>query len=104
MTDSQGIEHRLAVAICYESWLPWLPQYHAREPVDAICHLIYDGDFADYPVYTERMLAAIRLRAIETRTWQLVCSCWAGSAIIDPRGRIVKELPREPGILRTDRL
>lgn len=102
--DSQGIERRLAVAICYESWLPWLPHYYATESVDAIVHLIYDGDFANYPIYTERMLGAIQLRAIETRTWQLVCSSWAGTAVIDPSGRIVKQLPPQPGVLRTNLL
>jgi len=47
---------------------------------------------------------AYSLRAIETRKWQLVCSCWAGSTIIDPRGKIIKQLPPEAGILRTDQL
>jgi len=102
ITDSNARKHQLAVAICYESWLPWLPQYRTKKPVIAICHLIYDGDFAGYTAYTDRMLASIRLRAIETRTWQLVCSCWAGSAIIDPRGRIVAQLTPVAGVLRND--
>jgi apolipoprotein N-acyltransferase len=103
-TDSHGMLRTVAVAICYESWLPWLPQYHCEEPLDAICHLAYDGDFKDHPEYTQRMLLTIRLRAIETRTWQLVCSHYAGTAVIDPRGRIVKQLPPGPGVLRTDQL
>jgi apolipoprotein N-acyltransferase len=103
-TDSKGIERRLGIAICYESWLPWLPQYHTSEPIDALVHLAYDGDFDSFPVYTQRMLGAIQLRAIETRTWHLVCSTWAGTALIDPRGRIVKQLAAKPGILRTDEL
>ncbi|HAC92287.1 MAG TPA: hypothetical protein DCF63_16910 [Planctomycetaceae bacterium] len=102
--DRSGKKRRIAVAICYESWLPWLPQYHCNEPLDAICHLAYDGDFKDHPEYTQRMLLTIRLRAIETRTWQLVCSHFAGTAVIDPRGRIVKQLPPGPGVLRTDRM
>jgi apolipoprotein N-acyltransferase len=103
-TDHSGATCRIAVAICYESWFPWLPQYHCEEPLDAICHLAYDGDFKDHPEYTQRMLLTIRLRAIETRTWQLVCSHYAGTAVIDPRGRIVKQLPPGPGVLRTDQL
>jgi apolipoprotein N-acyltransferase len=102
--DRHGNQRRVAVAICYESWFPWLPQYHCKEPLDAICHLAYDGDFKDHPEYTQRMLLTIRLRAIETRTWQLVCSHYAGTAVIDPRGRIVKQLPPGPGVLRTDQL
>lgn len=103
-TDRSGVTRKIAVAICYESWLPWLPQYHCDEPLDAICHLAYDGDFKEHPEYTQRMLLTIRLRAIETRTWQLVCSHYAGTAVIDPRGRIVKQLPPGPGVLRTDQL
>jgi apolipoprotein N-acyltransferase len=103
-SDASGMTRTVAVAICYESWLPWLPQYHCEEPLDAICHLAYDGDFKDHPEYTQRMLLTIRLRAIETRTWQLVCSHYAGTAVIDPRGRIVKQLPPGPGVLRTDQL
>jgi apolipoprotein N-acyltransferase len=102
MTDCNARRHRLGIAICYESWQPWLPQYHSKEKLDAICHLVYDGDFADYPVYTDRMLATIRMRAIETRSWQLVCSTWSGSAVIDPRGNIVKRLGPVQGVLRTD--
>jgi len=101
-TDSAGKTRKIAVSICYESWQPWLPQYHSNEKLDAICHLVYDGDFADYPVYVDRMLATIRMRAIETRTWQLVCSTWSGSAVIDPRGNIVKRLGPVQGVLRTD--
>ncbi|MBX3420925.1 MAG: hypothetical protein KF752_05135 [Pirellulaceae bacterium] len=102
--DRNGVTRKIAVAICYESWLPWLPQYHCQEPLDAICHLAYDGDFKDHPEYTQRMLLTIRLRAIETRTWQLVCTHFSGTAVIDPRGRIVKQLPPGPGVLRTDEL
>jgi apolipoprotein N-acyltransferase len=90
-TDSQSVEHRIGVCICYESWLPWLPQYHTTERLDAICHLMYDADFADQPDYACSMLKTIQLRAIETRTWQLVCSCWAGTAVVDPRGQIVAQ-------------
>jgi apolipoprotein N-acyltransferase len=102
--DQTGKDRTIAVAICYESWFPWLPQYHCKEPLDAICHLAYDGDFKDHPEYTQRMLLTIRLRAIETRTWQLVCTHYSGTAVIDPRGRIVKQLPPGPGVLRTDQL
>ncbi|MBX3422841.1 MAG: hypothetical protein KF752_14905 [Pirellulaceae bacterium] len=103
-TDAGGHRKRSGVVICCESWLPWLPQYHCQEPLDAICHLAYDGDFKDHPEYTQRMLLTIRLRAIETRTWQLVCTHFSGTAVIDPRGRIVKQLPPGPGVLRTDEL
>jgi hypothetical protein len=28
-TDSAGKTRKIAVSICYESWQPWLPQYHS---------------------------------------------------------------------------
>jgi apolipoprotein N-acyltransferase len=102
LTDRLGKRHRIAVAICYESWLSWLPQYHSQENLDAICHLVYDGSYVKFPLVNQRMLQSIRLRAIESRTWQLVCSYHASSAIIDPRGRIVAQLPRGQSVLRTD--
>lgn len=98
--DNTGAERRIAVVICYESWQPWLPQYHTKGKVDAICHLSYDADFWQYPAYHDRMLRVVRLRAIETRTWQLLCNYWSGSAVIDPTGSVVMMLPSESGILR----
>lgn len=102
--DQQGVTRKIAVSICYESWFPWLPQYHLNEPLDAICHLAYDGRFDNHPEYVQRMLLAVRLRAIETRTWQIVCTYFRGTAVIDPRGRIVAQLGFSSGVLRTDQL
>ena len=102
--DRAGVERTIAAAVCYESWHPWLPQFHQTEPLDAIVYMMYDGDFVDHPELIQRQLLSVRLRAIETRTWNLVCSTWRGTAIIDPRGRIVKELPPVAGVLRTDEL
>ncbi len=101
--DSQsGRRCTIAVAVCYESWCPWLPQYQDSTGVDAICHIASGSDFVREPELTRRMLNAIRLRAIETRRWQLVCSQFRGSAIVDPRGRISKQLGLESAVLRTD--
>ncbi len=97
-----GREVSLAVSICFESHLPWLPQYDRVNKADAIVHLMYDGDFTNYSEWTERQLLACRCRAIESRTWNLVCSTWDGSVIIDPRGKIVGRLPAVSGVLRTD--
>ncbi len=103
-SDQQGTLHTIAAAVCYESWHPWLPQFRKDERVEAIVYVMYDGDFADYPELFQRQLLSVRMRAIETRTWNLVCSSWRGTAIIDPRGRIVKQLPAIAGVLRSDHL
>ncbi len=96
--DRAGNRHSIAVAVCYESFFPWLPQYHDQE-VDAIVHLVYDGDTAAHPSVIERHVRACQYRAIETRKWNLVCSTWTGSAIIDPSGKIVAQLPTKAGVL-----
>jgi len=100
--DRQGFRRTIAVAVCYESLLPWLPQYRDGTDVDAIVHLVYDGNTADHPGMMQRHLRACQYRAIETRKWNLVCSTWSGTAIIDPVGRIVQQLPAVAGVLRTD--
>lgn len=101
-TTERGQAVRIAASVCYESHLPWLPQFDPTHGADAIVHLMYDGDFSEHPEWTERQLLACRYRAIESRTWNLVCSTWDGSAVIDPRGRVVSRLPARPGVLRSD--
>ena len=100
--DRQHQEQVIAVSICYESFLPWLPQYRQSRPAQAIIHLVYDGASADHPGLLQRQILACRYRAIETRKWNLVCSTWSGSTIIDPTGKLVAQLPATAGVLRTN--
>ncbi len=102
--DRDGNLRNIAVSVCYESLLPWLPQYRASSTVDAIIHIVYDGNSADHPGMMERHIRACQFRAIETRKWNLACSTWAGTAIVDPTGKIVRQLPPVVGVLRTDTL
>ena len=102
--DLRGNQHWIAVSVCYESLLPWLPQYRESSTVDAIIHIIYDGNSAEHPGMMQRHIRACQFRAIETRKWNLVCSTWAGTSLIDPTGRIVRQLPPVAGVLRTDTL
>ena len=91
---------KLAIAVCYEAYLPRLPQYRQTSGADAIVHLIYDGIFADHPAWSQRLLQACRYRAIESRKWNLCCTTWSGSAIIDARGKVVNRLDCVAGVLR----
>jgi len=100
--DRDGKERSIAVSVCYESLLPWLPQYRRCATADAIVHMVYDGNTAEHPSMMQRHIRACQYRAIETRKWNLVCSTWAGSVIIDPSGTIVAQLPATPGVLRSD--
>ena len=87
------------VAICYESWLPWLDQFSHRANGEVIVHLAYDGEFSASPGYAERLVSVIRMRAIETRKWQVLCSTWSGSCVVAPNGSVCKRLPAIPGVL-----
>ena len=100
--DLSGQRRAIAVSVCYESFFPWLPQYNTESSVDAIIHILYDGNSVDHPQLLQHQIDACRFRAIETRKWNLVCSTWAGTAIIDPKGQIVRQLPPVAGVLRTD--
>lgn len=100
--DQQDKKRSIAVSICYESFLPWLLQYRDSANADAIVHLVYDGSTVAYPSVIQRQILACQYRAIETRKWNLVCSTWTGSAIIDPSGKIVSQLPAIAGTLRSD--
>lgn len=100
--DRRGRDKTIAVSICYEAFLFWLPQYRGCQDVDAIVHLVYDGGWRDHREVIERQILACRYRAIETGKWNLVCSTWSGTAVIDPAGRIVRQLPPEAGVLRSN--
>lgn len=99
-----GTPIRIAASICYESYLPWLPQFRQSHDADAIVHMTYDGHFAHHDGYPLIQQWVCQYRAIETRKWNLLCASFAGSAIIDPAGRIVARLGSEPGTLCTTRL
>jgi apolipoprotein N-acyltransferase len=100
--DQHNKERKIAVSICYEAFLFWLPQYQDPGDVEAIVHLVYDGVCHNHREVIQRQILACRYRAIETRTWNLVCYTWTGTAIIDPAGRIVAQIPSEPAVLRSD--
>ncbi len=95
-------EQTIAVSVCYESFLFWLPQYGKQATVDAIVHLVYDGGWYKHRGVIQRQILACRYRAIETRKWNLVCSTWTGTTIIDPRGRVLHSLSSKPGVLRSN--
>jgi apolipoprotein N-acyltransferase len=91
---------RLGVSICYEMHFPWLPQYEVRNRPDVIVHLNNESWYKEYPGQHGHGTWACQYRAIETRTWQLVCATWTKSAVIDPTGKVVQILPASPGVLR----
>ncbi len=100
LKTKNGQTKKLAVVVCYELFLPGLPQYRQSSDADAIVYLIYDGIFADHPAWSQRLLQECRYRAIESRKWNLCCTTWSGSAIIDARGNVVNRLDTTAAVLR----
>ena len=100
LKTKNGKTKKLAVAVCYELFLPGLPQYRQSSGADAVVYLVYDGIIADHPAWSERLLQACRYRAIESRKWNLCCTTWSGSAIIDARGNVVDRLDTTAAVLR----
>jgi apolipoprotein N-acyltransferase len=98
--DRAGRRVRIGVAICYEMHFPDLPQYHPDHRPDVIVHLNNESWYQGYPGMHTHGTWACQYRAIETRTWQLVCATWTRSAAIDPRGRLRAILPPRPAVLR----
>lgn len=96
-----GEPRRLAVSLCFEMHFPWLPQYRTYPAVDAIVHLTDESWFRGYPGHPLPGTWACQYRAIETRTWGLVCAAWAHTALIDPTGQIVALLNDEACVLDT---
>jgi apolipoprotein N-acyltransferase len=98
---ADGRPVRLAVAICYEMYFPWLPQFRPDSGADAVVHLASESWADGDPNLCQFETWTCQYRAIESRHWQLVCTTEGNSAIIDPSGAVRKLLVSEPGYLST---
>jgi|GEM_PF-3859188 apolipoprotein N-acyltransferase len=93
-------EVTIGVAIYRESHFPHLLQYHCGYQSDVIVHLLNEDKFAEtYPEMAWYATWDVQYRAIETRSWQVICSCSANSAIIDRRGKVRLLLGPGPGTI-----
>jgi apolipoprotein N-acyltransferase len=95
-----GRELNLGVSICYEMHFPGLPQYRTRNHPELLIHLNNESMYRAYPGEPGHGTWACQYRAIETRTWQLVCATWTRSVVIDPRGKVREILGPWPGTIR----
>jgi apolipoprotein N-acyltransferase len=100
LVTREGRDLSLGVSICYEIHFPWLPQYLAINRPDVMLHLNNESRYRDYPGQHGHGTWACQYRAIETRTWQIVCATWTRSAVIDPRGTVRVLLPAKSSTLR----
>ncbi|MBV9182626.1 MAG: apolipoprotein N-acyltransferase, partial [Acidobacteria bacterium] len=84
--------HRLGVFICYESAFPDLVRQFARQGADVLVNLSNDSYFG-HSEAREQHLALVRMRAVETRRFIIRSTNDGITAVIDPGGRVRKELP-----------
>ena len=98
--DRTGRKRTIVISVCYELHCPFSEHFSDKFRAEAIIHLVNDGLFRDCPEFTERQILACRSRAVETRSWNLLCSTLAGTVAVDPGGRIHQVLPSGAGILK----
>jgi apolipoprotein N-acyltransferase len=84
--------HRLGVFICYESAFPDLVRQFTKRGADVLVNLSNDGYFGHSEARVQHLLIA-RMRAVENRRFIIRATNDGITAVIDPAGRIIKELP-----------
>jgi len=84
--------HRLGVFICYESAFPHLVRQFAKAGADVLVNISNDGYFG-HTEAREQHLLLVQMRAVENRRFIIRATNDGLTAVIDPSGRIIKELP-----------
>src|SRR3954466_9394982 len=84
--------HRLGTFICYESAFPDLVRQFSRQGADVLVNLSNDAYFGPSEA-REQHLSLVRMRAVESRRYIIRSTNNGITAVIDPAGRIVKQLP-----------
>ncbi len=84
--------HRLGTFICYESAFPDLVRQFSRQGADVLINLSNDAYFGPSEA-REQHLSLVRMRAVESRRYIIRSTNNGITAVIDPAGRIVKQLP-----------
>jgi apolipoprotein N-acyltransferase len=83
---------RLGVLICYEAIFPELTRALVKEGAELLVNITNDAWFGRTSAPWQH-LAMSRMRAIEADRFMLRAANTGVSAIIDPRGRVLAELP-----------
>jgi len=85
--------HRLGVFICYESAFPALVRQFCKKGADVLVNLSNDGYFGHSEAREQHLLLA-RMRAVENRRYLIRSTNDGITAVINPAGQIVQQLPR----------
>ena len=85
---------KYGLAICYEVVYPQIPADQTRNGAEVLVTITNDAWF-DRSAAPRQHLNHVRMRAVETDRYVLRAATTGISALIDPTGRIVKELDME---------
>lgn len=84
--------HRFGTFICYESAFPDLVRQFSKRGADVLVNLSNDGYFGHSEARQQHLLLG-RMRAVENRRFVIRATNDGITAIIDPAGRVRKQLP-----------
>ena len=82
----------IGTVICFEAMYPELVAAEVRAGARLLVNLTNDA-WMDRTSFARQHLEIARLRAVESRRWLVRAAATGISAVIDPRGRTVAELP-----------
>jgi apolipoprotein N-acyltransferase len=84
--------HRVGVFICYESAFPHLVRQFSKDGADVFVNISNDGYFGHSEARQQHLLL-VRMRAVENRRFIVRATNDGITAVINPAGRVIKELP-----------
>lgn len=88
-----------SVLICYEAIFPDLSRWAINQGAELLMNITNDGWFGATAAPYQHLQMA-RMRSVENRVWLVRCANTGISAIVDPAGRIVDQIPlNRQGIL-----
>jgi apolipoprotein N-acyltransferase len=90
----QAGDTKLGVFICYESVFPNDIRQFANNGAQVFVNISNDGWYGDSGAYAQHLKQA-RMRAVENSRWFLRDTNTGVTAVIDPYGRIVAQIPRK---------
>lgn len=82
---------KIGVSICFESTFPQIARTETRDGAEVLCVVSNDAWLQRTPA-TQQHLMMARLRAVENRRFLLRAASTGISAVIDPHGRIRREV------------
>ena len=81
--------HGAGAFICYESVFPDFVRQFVHDGAEVLINISNDGYFGHSAAHEQHFLIA-RMRAVENRRWLLRSTNDGITAVIDPRGRVVR--------------